>query len=87
MLLDLEILLALPSPEACAEARRRRQLERLQHRFGSGVRQSRDAEALLVHWYATPAAPDAALDQRMAAVKRVLLDQADALRGRKEGQA
>lgn len=77
MLLDLEITLGVPSPDACAEARRRRQLERLQNRFGADAPQSQDAEALLVHWYATAAAPDLALEQRMAAVKHQLLAQAD----------
>lgn len=74
MLLDLEIALGLPSPDVCTEARRRRQLERLQSRFGADSQQSPEAEALLVRWYATAATPDMALEQRMTAVKRKLLE-------------
>ncbi len=73
LLLDLEIALLLPTPEACAEARRKRQLEHLRMHFGADSLPTPEAEELLLRWYATAAAPDAALDQRLAAVKRRLL--------------
>ncbi len=77
LLLDLEIALGLPTPETCIEARRRRQLEHLQSRFGADSTNSPEAESLLLRWYATTATPDASLDRRMAAVKHRLLEQAD----------
>ena len=73
LLLDLEIALLLPTPEACAEARRKRQLEHLRMHFGADSLPTPEAEELLLRWYATAAAPDAALDQRLAAVKQRLL--------------
>jgi len=76
LLLDLEITLGLPSPETCAEARRKRQLERLQNRFGAAAPQSLEAETLLTRWYATAALPDAIFDQRIAAVVRQLAERA-----------
>ena len=75
ILLDMEIALGLPSPESSADARRRRQLEHLQTRFGAEAAGQSKVETLLVRWYATAAAPDATLDQRMASVKRRLLEQ------------
>ena len=55
----------------------KRQLERLQKRFGADSPQTPEAEALLVHWYATAAEPDGTLDQRMVAVKHKLLELTD----------
>ena len=75
LLLDLEIALGLPSPEAMAEARRRRQLEQLQNRFAADSRHAAAAEALLDRWYATAAVSDPALDQRIVAVTNRLLDE------------
>jgi len=75
LLLDLEIALGLPSPETYAEARRKRQLERLQNRFGAAAPQSLEAETLLTQWYATAALPDAISDHRIAAVVRQLAEQ------------
>jgi hypothetical protein len=76
LLLDMEMALGLPSPEASAEKRRRRQLENLQKRFGGEVKPAADVAALVVDWYATAAAPDTGLDQRMAAVLGKIEDQA-----------
>lgn len=76
ILIDLEIALGLPSPDASIDARRRRQLEHLQNRFGPDAKRAPEAEALLVRWYATAAAPDTSLDQRVAAVKHRLREHA-----------
>jgi len=76
LLLDLEISLDLPSPEACAEARRVRQMERLQAHFGAAAADVPDAEGMLAHWYATPAAADAGHEARVAAVMARLAGQA-----------
>lgn len=78
ILLDLEIALGLPSPESEAEVRRERQLGRLQDRFGAAPQSAFEAEDELVRWYATSALPDAALDQRVAAVIDKLAEQAAA---------
>jgi len=75
LLLDMELALGLPSPDACADARRRRQLEHLQSRFGADSRPPPEVAVLLVDWYAIAAAPDAALDQRIAAVRGKLIEQ------------
>jgi len=75
LLLDLEIALGLPSPEACAAVRRERQLERLQNRFGAAAPLSLEAETLLTRWYATAALPDAVSDRRLAVVVRQLAEQ------------
>jgi len=72
LLLDLEIALDLPTPESFAEARRERQLKRLQDRFGAGAAVSAEAEELLIRWYAIPATADAVLDRRLDAVVRKL---------------
>lgn len=68
LLLDLEIALEISSPESLAEARRARQLERLQRGFGSGQDGIQDAEALIVRWYATAATADEAQANRMEAI-------------------
>ena len=78
LLLDLEMALGLPSPEAGAEKRRRRQLENLQKRFGGELQPAVDVATLVVDWYATATVPDAGLDERMAAVLSKLEDQAAA---------
>ncbi len=75
LLLDLEMALGLPSPESYADARRRRQLQRLQSRFGAAPERSLTAEDLLLQWYATAAAADAALEERLALAKQALLQQ------------
>ena len=78
LLLDLEIALGLPSPETCAAARRERQLERLQNRFGAAAGHVAEPEVLLAHYYATAALPDAALDRRIKQIVRLLAEQAAA---------
>jgi len=76
LLIDLEIALDLPTPEPFQDARRRRQLERLQSRFRTGgVSQPPAAEELLARWHATAASPEPALDQRVAAVVNKLVAQ------------
>ncbi len=74
LLIDLEIALGLPTPEASAQARRARQLERLQRRFGGGSAQPPKPEDLLAQWYATAAPADPQLDQRMQGVVRKLVE-------------
>jgi len=76
LLLDLEIALGLPSPETCAAARRERQLERLQNRFGAASAQGSEPEVLLARCYATAALPDAAFDRRVEVIVRQLAEQA-----------
>jgi uncharacterized protein DUF349 len=76
LLLDLEIVLGLPSPEACAAARRQRQLERLQSRFGAATTPAAEPEMLLARCYATAALPDADFDRRIEVIVRRLANQA-----------
>lgn len=71
LLLDLELALELPSPPAQAEARRARQLARLQQRFSSGARDE-SPEQVIVRWYASAAADDAEQNERIARVVRAL---------------
>jgi hypothetical protein len=85
LLLDLEIALGLPSPEANAVARRQRQLEQLQSRFGTTSAQESEPEGLLARCYATAALPDAALDQRISVIVRQLAER-DVPRGRTSAQ-
>jgi len=70
LLLDLEIALGLASPPEAAEARRARQLAKLQRRFGSAAApvEAADPHMLLRRWYATPAPADPAQERRFAAV-------------------
>jgi exonuclease SbcC len=75
LLIDLEIALDLPTPEAFAAARRRRQLERLQVRFRGDHLQPPRAEDLLARLYAAPAQADVDMDARVAAVVRRLVEQ------------
>lgn len=72
LLLDLEMALDLPSPENYEEVRRERQLERLRNRFDATPALATEPQDLLAHWYATPAVPEAAFDQRIAAIVRQL---------------
>jgi hypothetical protein len=76
LLLDLEIALDLPSPEDCAEVRRERQLERLQNRFGAVSEQVSEPEEMLARWHATAALPEAAFDQRIAAIVHQMVARA-----------
>ncbi len=76
LLLDLEIALALPSPEDFAQVRRERQLERLQDRFGGATAKEAEPEAQLLTCYSTAALTDAAMQQRIAAVVEKLVEQA-----------
>lgn len=78
LLLDLEISLDLPSPASCAEARRVRQMERLQAHFGAAAAAVPDAEDMLAHWYAIPATIDSGHEARVAAVMARLAGQAGA---------
>lgn len=71
LLLDLEILLDLPSPPGCAEARQDRQLEWLQ----GGLQSRQDPAALLrlaAAWYGTPAPPDEVQTARIEQAIRAL---------------
>ncbi len=78
LLIDLEIALGLPTPEAYAPARRRRQLERLQSHFAAPAQSNAAPEELLQRWYAAAAPPDAALDERVSAVLRALIERGKA---------
>lgn len=74
LLLDLEIGLELPSPPACAEERRQRQLARLQRRFGTAAESpAADAGERIAQYYATAATPDAALDARIDTIVQHLV--------------
>ena len=75
LLLDLEIALDLPTPEAYTIARRTRNLTRLQERFSKGAATTQDPEAMVAKWYAIPAAADEAQSARLAAVVERLLNQ------------
>jgi hypothetical protein len=75
LLLDLEMALDLPSPDACAEARRLRQMARLQAHFGAAATDLPDPEGLLARWYATPARADPEHELRVAAVVARLAGQ------------
>ncbi|HEX9179233.1 MAG TPA: DUF349 domain-containing protein [Burkholderiales bacterium] len=75
LLLDLEIALSLPTPPACQDQRRARQLGKLQEHFGHGSSAALNAEQLFLRYYATPAATDGAQEERMAAVIRKLMEQ------------
>jgi len=89
MLIDLEIALGLATPGVGAEIRRRRQLEKLQNRFKAGpaaVPGNPDPEKLLVQWYGTAAAPDAAHRERIATVVRTLIERERAALARSEAE-
>ena len=71
LLLDLELVLDLPSPPEQADARRMRQLARLKQRFSSGI-SDESPEQAVVRWYALAAHDDANHDGRMALIVRAL---------------
>ena len=75
LLLDLEIALDLPTPEAYAAARRARNLARLQERFAKGIAPPKDPEAMVASWYAIAAHPDKVQAARLNAVVERLLSQ------------
>ena len=71
LLLDLEILLELPSPTPLQSARRDRQMQRLQSR---GLRKSdEEAGQLLAELLQTAPAKDALLPERAARLRQILL--------------
>jgi hypothetical protein len=74
LLLDLEIALGLPSPEALAEERRTRQLGSLKDRFKGAAAPAADAESMLVQWYAAPGVPEPDQAARVAAIVRHLAE-------------
>ncbi len=76
LLLDMEIALDLPSPEPHRAARQRRRLEQLAGHFRSGTPSNESAETLLARMYAVPAAPDSAVDSRVAAIVLHLVERA-----------
>jgi hypothetical protein len=76
LLLDLEVALGIPSPEAVAAQRRERQLKALQERFKSrSAAPAETPEATVARWYSIAASADAAQVGRMTAVVRALLLQ------------
>jgi len=68
LLLDLEIALGIPSPDEFSEARRARQLERLQQHFVAGASSGDEPESMLARWYATSAAPDPVQEPRIEVI-------------------
>ena len=76
LLLDLEVALAIPSPETVAAQRRERQLKALQERFKSrSAAPAETPEATVARWYSIAASADGAQAARMAAIVRALLLQ------------
>ena len=76
LLLDLEVALAIPSPESVAAQRRERQLKALQERFKSrSAAPAEIPEATVARWYSIPAPADGMQAERMAAIVRALLFQ------------
>jgi hypothetical protein len=76
ILIDLEIALGLPSPGSAGEARRLRQLQRLQGRFRGSTPAAPDAEDLVARYHAAPALPDEGLESRFATIVNRLVEQA-----------
>jgi hypothetical protein len=72
MLLDMEIVLDLASPESRAEQRRARQIARLQKRSDKPA--PVEAESLLTGWYSTAAPADPEADARIQRVVDKLVD-------------
>jgi len=68
LLIDLEIALGLPTPDAFSAARQQRQLEMLRGRFRSGPSSAADPEQLLTQWYQIPAAADEQLAARIETI-------------------
>jgi hypothetical protein len=76
LLLDLEVALAIPSPESVAAQRRERQLKALQERFKSrSAAPAETPEATVARWYSIAAPADGMQAERMAAIVRALLFQ------------
>jgi len=76
LLLDLEVALAIPSPESVAAQRRERQLKALQERFKSrSAAPAETPETSVARWYSIAAPADATQAGRMAAIVRTLLSQ------------
>ena len=75
LLLDLEIALELPTPEASHAERRMRMLTRLQDRFKSGTPAQADPEVLVKNWYAIVATPDESQAARITAIVQHLLNR------------
>ena len=76
LLLDLEVALAIPSPESVAPQRRERQLKALQERFKSrSPARAETTEATVARWYSIAASADATQSGRMNAIVRTLLQQ------------
>jgi hypothetical protein len=76
LLLDLEVALAIPSPESVAPQRRERQLKALQERFKSrSPTRAETTEATVARWYSIAASADATQSGRMNAIVRTLLQQ------------
>jgi colicin import membrane protein len=76
LLLDLEVALAIPSPESVAAQRRERQLKVLQERFKSrSAERAETPEATVARWYSIAASADGTQAERMAAIVRALLLQ------------
>jgi len=75
LLLDLEIALSLATPPAQQDARRIRQLGKLQEHFGHASSAPLQPEQMFTRYYATAAATDAGQEERMAPVMRKLMEQ------------
>jgi exonuclease SbcC len=75
LLLDLEIALGLPTPAAHQDARRARQLGKLQEHFGHGSSATPQPEQMYIRYYATAAVTRAEQEQRMGPVMRKLMEQ------------
>jgi hypothetical protein len=75
VLLELELTLDLPSPQASEDLRRRRQLARLQDRFRGTVREKVDPEVLLAKWHEIAAAADPEQERRLGAIVDRLVAQ------------
>ncbi len=74
LLLDMEMALEIPSPAPFQDARRRRQLERLQRHFRAHEAQRTPVETLLEQMHAIAAAPDPEQERRIAAIVRKLVE-------------
>ena len=74
LLLDLEIALSLPTPPAQQDARRARQLGKLQEHFGHGSAATLQPEQMFIRYHAA-AGGEGAPDERMAPVMRKLMEQ------------
>ena len=76
LLLDLEVALGVPSPDAVAAQRRERQLKALQERFKSrGTAPAEPPEATVARWYSIAAPAVATQAARITAIVSALLLQ------------